>query len=415
MYSLRGLVGMTETFGDLPKAGLHPERGDFALPVLTLDLVAFENNAKAMFDYARRRGLLLAPHAKTPMSPDLSRRLIEKGAWGLSIADLQQAAVMLEHGFTRLLVANQIGGARSGARFGRLLATYRDAELIFFVDSVESARAVNIAGQAAGRTLAVLIEVGQGRAGARDQHAVRAILAEIAASSHLKAGGIALYEGAAAKSDAGETQAAIARLCGLGREAFAMMRSACPGAELLFSAGGSALFDLVVEHLAPFIEADGKARMILRSGAIFFHDHGVYERAHAQLDARQGFAPTMGQPASTAFTPALRIWAEVLSRPEPDLLICGMGMRDVSSDQDLPRALAFYRDGAALSGLPEATVFKLNDQHAFLRVAASHPARVGDIVTFGISHPCTCIDRWRLILGRNQAGAVTDIFPTFFG
>src|SRR5690606_8496695 len=140
----------------------------------------------------------------------------------------------------------------------------------------------------------------------------------------------------------------------------------------------------------------------------------VYERALTQLDARDGFAPVTGQSASTAFTPALRVWAEVLSRPEPDLVICGMGMRDVSSDQDLPRPLAFYRDGAPLAS-GAATVFKLNDQHAFLRVEASHPAAVGDVVEFGISHPCTCLDRWRIILGRNQAGAITDAFPTHFG
>lgn len=414
MDAVRGLVGVVREGDALSAAALRPERGELALPVLTLDMAAFEQNADAMFAYAKAQDLLLAPHAKTPMSPQLSRRLIEKGAWGLSVANLQQAAVMLEHGFERLLVANQIGGVSSGARFGRVIANFPQAELVFFVDSVDSAKAVAAAGEAAGRPLAILLEVGRGRAGARDEAAIAAILEHVLNSPHLIPAGVAGYEGAVAKADAAETEAAIAELCALSEKAFALIRAERPDAELILSAGGSSFFDLVVKHLLPVVEADGKARLILRSGAIFFHDHGVYERALAALDARAGFAPTTGTTASEAFAPALRVWAEVLSRPEPDLVICGMGMRDVSSDQDLPRPLAFYRAGAPLSA-EAGSVFKLNDQHAFLRVPADHPAAVGDVVEFGISHPCTCIDRWRVILGRNQSGAVSDVFPTYFG
>jgi D-serine dehydratase len=411
---LRGLVGVIEDGVDAATAGLRPECGDLSLPVLTLDLAAFERNADAMLSYAAARNLLLAPHAKTPMSPELSRRLVEKGAWGLSVANLQQAAVMLENGFDRLLVANQIGGAVSGTRFGKVLSAYPAAEVTFFADSVPSVQSIAAAAEAAGRKLQVLVEIGRGRAGARDEATIAAIIAEILATDTLILSGIACYEGAVAKASAVETEAAIAELCAVSAHAFTQIRQARPDAELLLSAGGSSFFDLVVKHLLPLAEADGNARVMLRSGAIFFHDHGVYERALAQLDSRNGFASVTGKTAGDSFIPALRVWAEVLSRPEPDLLICGMGMRDVSSDQDLPRPLALYRNGDALPE-GEATVFKLNDQHAFLRVSADHPAQVGDVVEFGISHPCTCIDRWRIIFGRGQDGAISASFPTYFG
>lgn len=415
MSLLRGLVGVVDGPSGLQSAALHPERGDLSLPALTLDLQAFDNNADAMLAYAKSRNLLLAPHAKTPMSPELSRRLTDKGAWGLSVANLQQTAVMLENGFDTLLVANQIGGVKAGTRFGGVLRSYPNARLYFFVDSVESARAVAAAGDAAGRPLAVLVEVGRGRAGARDSATATAILAEVLASPHLTVAGVACYDGAATKSTSAETEEAIAELCAAAAAVLVLVRQTQPNAELLLSAGGSSFFDLVVRHLLPVVDRDANARLVLRSGAIFFHDHGVYERSLAQLDERDGFAPVTGQRASDAFKPALRVWAEVLSRPEPDLLICGMGMRDVSSDQDLPRPLAFYRDGESLGATQGASVFKLNDQHAFVRISADHGAAVGDVVEFGISHPCTCIDRWRVILGRNQAGAITDAFPTHFG
>lgn len=412
---LRGLVGVIDDGVDATTAGLRPERGDLSLPVLTLDLAAFERNADAMQGYASALNLLLAPHAKTPMSPELSRRLVEKGAYGLSVANLQQAAVMLQNGFERLFVANQIGGAVSGARFGKVLAAYPSAEVTFFADSVPSVRSIAAAADAAGRALPVLVEIGRGRAGARDEETIATIIAEILASTSLILSGVACYEGAVAKASAVETDEAIAELCTFSAQAFAQVRQARPDANLMLSAGGSSYFDLVVKHLLPVAEADGNARVVLRSGAIFFHDHGVYERSLAQLDERNGFAPVTGRTASGAFTPALRVWAEVLSRPEPGLLICGMGMRDVSSDQDLPRPLAFYRGGLSLADTGVAAVFKLNDQHAFVRVPTTHPAQVGDVVEFGISHPCTCIDRWRAILGLGRDGAVSANFPTYFG
>jgi D-serine dehydratase len=156
---------------------------------------------------------------------------------------------------------------------------------------------------------------------------------------------------------------------------------------------------------------------VLRSGAIFFHDHGTYDRQLAALDARYGFA-IGGAPVSakSSFRPALRLWAEVLSRPEPDLVICGMGMRDVSFDQGLPTVLSVYRAGKRLPGAAiGAEVMKLNDQHAFLKVEPGDGIAVGDVVEFGISHPCTCLDRYRVIFGVDETGHVRNAFPTYFG
>jgi D-serine dehydratase len=95
-----------------------------------------------------------------------------------------------------------------------------------------------------------------------------------------------------------------------------------------------------------------------------------------------------------------------------------MGKRDVSHDIDLPKPLAFYRDGQALDVDLEHDKFsitQLNDQHAFLHSTGQAPAlRPGDIVEFGISHPCTCIDKWRLILGVRE-GRVVSAYKTYFG
>jgi D-serine dehydratase len=156
---------------------------------------------------------------------------------------------------------------------------------------------------------------------------------------------------------------------------------------------------------------------VLRSGAIYFHDHGVYDRALGMLDSRQGFTVDGAKiSARQAFRPALRLWAEVLSRPEPGLAISGMGMRDVSFDQGFPSVLAVWRDGRRLAPLASpAKVLKLNDQHAFVEVSPDADIVVGDVVEFGISHPCTCLDRYRVIFGVDETGHVSHAFPTYFG
>ena len=93
-----------------------------------------------------------------------------------------------------------------------------------------------------------------------------------------------------------------------------------------------------------------------------------------------------------------------------------MGMRDVSYDQDLPRPLRVYRNGGPISDAPAGSATtKLNDQHAFLAVPEGADLAVGDVVEFGISHPCTSLHLYRFIFGLDGAGRVTSAIPTFFG
>ena len=73
-----------------------PARGDLALPALTFDETAFAANRDLFLRWCRSAGVAVAPHAKTPMSPELARSLREAGAWGTTVANIQQAAVLLE-------------------------------------------------------------------------------------------------------------------------------------------------------------------------------------------------------------------------------------------------------------------------------------------------------------------------------
>jgi D-serine dehydratase len=419
--AIRGVPPGTASLAnrDVAARRWRPTDGRMALPVLTLDEAAFDNNVAAMMRYVREQGLAIAPHAKTPMAPDLARKLIDAGAWGATVADIRQAGVMLRGGIDRLILANEVGGRGGARRLAALLADWPRAEVHAFVDSRAALDALAAAWREAPDVppLRVLVELGAGRAGARTLREAEALIAATAASGgRLTLSGVAAYEGAAAQPTPEATEKAIADLLAVAGEALRKLRASVgAGKPLMLTAGGSVHFDRVAAALGPLARQDGATTLMLRSGAIFFHDHGVYERGLAALDARGGFR--LGgelRPAAETFRPALRLWAEVLSRPEPGLAICGLGMRDVSFDQGLPRPLAAYREERRLA-LEGAETVKLNDQHAFLTLPASNPLAVGDVVEFGVSHPCTCLDRYRFLFALDDSGHVRRALPTYFG
>ncbi len=403
------------------KQGWKPYDGRMALPLISLDEAAFAGNIAAMMAYVKSHGVEIAPHAKTPMATTLADALVAAGAWGTTVADIRQAAVMLKAGHRRLILANEIGGLAAARRLAALLAGYSDAEVSIFVDSLALVDALGVAWRERSDlpSLGLLVELGVGRAGVRSPRAAGAVLEAVLAAetATFRLAGIAAYEGAAATADPDETMQRIEALIAM-TAAFLPVVRARVGAErpLIVTAGGSVFFDAVVRGLGDAVAADPACRLVLRSGAIFFHDHGVYERGLAGLDARGGFV-VGGEmlSASRAFRPVLRVWAEVLSCPEPGLAICGMGLRDVAMDQGLPRPLGLYRDGARHGDLTGAEVMRLNDQHAFVSLAGDTALRVGDVVEFGISHPCTCLDRHAILYGLDAGHTVTAAHLTSFG
>jgi len=104
----------------------------------------------------------------------------------------------------------------------------------------------------------------------------------------------------------------------------------------------------------------------------------------------------------------------VLSRPEPGLALLGAGRRDAGFDSGLPVPLrAVRRDGTG-ADLPESQLTELNDQHAYLRLDEGTELAPGDLVGLGISHPCTTLDKWRVIPVVDDDDRVIDIVHAFF-
>lgn len=385
---------------------------DLTPPVLVLRESALRHNLALMAAFCRRAQVDLAPHGKTSMAPQLWARQLEAGAWGLTAATAGQAELMRAVGARRILIANELVDRASIEWAVRQLSD-PSLELLCYVDSAPGVELLERGLASAGTRgpLRVLLELGHtgGRTGCRTEEEAIAVAEAVRASGRLELAGVAGYEGTLCRDRSPAcTERVRAYLDGLRRLASRLVeRGAFDHAdEIVLTAGGSAFFDLVAERLREPPASGAPFRIVLRSGCYLTHDSGLYERVSP-------FAAE--QDPDRRFRPAMEIWGSVLSRPEPDLAILGLGRRDVPFDQGLPipnRVRAPHTGATPVDG--RLVVTELNDQHAFCRVEAGMRLGVGDLVASGISHPCTAFDRWRAIPVLDDDDRVVDAVATFF-
>ena len=378
------------------------------LPVMTLRESAIANNLAVMQAFVERHGMLFAPHMKTHMAPALAARQIAAGAWGVTVASVQQAMVAWEHGIRRLLVANEVLDPAGLDWLGTRRTVDPETDVLVYVDSAAGVRAA----AAARGDVQVLVEVGfpGGRTGVRT--AADALeVARAAREAGLVVRGISGYEGGLPTVEAArayvEGVLAIA-----GRLDAAELVT---GPRTILSMGGSAYFDAVADAL----EARGaRVDVVLRSGAYLTHDDGAYERR----------TPFRRTPEEGALRPAIEVWARVVSAPEPGLALAAVGKRDAPFDEGLPVVRSVRsggptgpeRSGGTADDRPAArdpqglTVTRMDDQHAYLAVPDGVTLDPGDVVVLGVSHPCTAFDKWRQVHLLDDEDVVVDTIATWF-
>ncbi len=397
-------------------------REDLPLPLAVLRQSALRHNSQWMREFLALSGAVIAPHGKTTMSPQLFRDQLADGAWAMTVATAQQLRICRDFGIDRVVLANQLVGRQAISYvLGELK---RDAAFDFYclVDSLANVDQLATAARAAapGRPLQVLLEGGMagGRTGCRDITTALAIARAVkAAAPHLALRGVEGFEGLVHTDSPANDAATVSHFL----DFLVEIAVACEQAQLfspgriIISAGGSAFYDLVVARFTK----SGIAReflVVTRSGCYLTHDSKMYREAFAEIRKRAPNLDNLGP----GLIPALEVWAYVQSRPEPTKAILTVGKRDISYDIDLPVPLKWVRpragvDARAIAEIaPGHVVTGLNDQHCHLAVPADSPLAVGDMVAFGISHPCTSFDKWQVIPLVDDDYTVVSAIKTFF-
>lgn len=363
---------------------------EVSLPALVIHRKALDHNIRWMQRFVTQSGAELAPHGKTSMVPALFRRQLEEGAWGMTLATAVQTQAAYAYGVRRVLMANQLVGAPNMAVIAGLLADPM-FEFHCMVDHPDNVAALGEYFGARGLRLNVMIEYGVpgGRCGCRTEAQVLSLADAVLAQPALALTGIEGYEGVIHGDHAVDgIKAFAASLVRLAVElqdkgSFALERP-------IVTASGSAWYDLIAEAFDAQAVRE-RFLSVLRPGSYVVHDHGIYKDAQCcVLDRRAEL--------SEGLRPALEVWAHVQSMPEPGFAVIAMGKRDVAYDAGLPNPLLRYKAGvlpAAGEDVSACKVTAVMDQHAFMTVAPDCELNVGDIISFGTSHPCLTFDKWR--------------------
>jgi D-serine dehydratase len=299
---------------DLARQGWNLFANDLAFPLAVVNRSALAHNIAWMQAYAERKGVALAPHGKTTMSPELFAQQLAAGAWGLSFATVYQARVGVAAGARRIIICNQVVCDADFDALAALRAQHADLKVWFLVDSLAQLGLIEDWAHKRSTTepFDVLLEMGipGQRTGCRTLAEAMALAQALAASTAVRLGGIECYEGGVARCDsahdAQEVTALLRRVTEVVRAVDA--ENLLADDELLVTAGGSAVFDLVL----PLLRTQGLSRPlvgVLRSGCYITHDHGNYARFLKQLEQREGL--------TSSLRAALSVWTMVQSVPSP--------------------------------------------------------------------------------------------------
>ncbi len=386
---------------------------ELPLPLAVLKEDVLAANSAYMSQFAAMNDLLIAPHGKTTMAPQLYDRQIRDGAWAITVATVQQLGVCLRFGVARILLANQPIGQAVGVLFDAL-SSDAAPEIYCLADSLDGVELLVEGARRRppppGNPLRVLVEIGvmHGRTGARTLETALDVARLVARTPGLALAGFECFEGIL--PDTGAVDAFLDRVVETARAASdeGLLGADTP---VVLSAGGSSFFDRVGERFAE--AALGRPVLkVLRSGCYLTHDSIGYAKAFERILSET----TLERPEG-GLRAALEVWAHVQSRPEPDVAILSLGKRDVSHDAGLPVPLFVLPRGetAGPRSIGEGyRVTALNDQHCYLALPPDSPLAVGDRVGFGIGHPCTTFDKWTLLMVVDSDYRVIGGVRTFF-
>lgn len=366
--------------------GVPGSRARLATPALCIDVDAMTRNIAAMAEFCRRAGVALRPHAKTHKSLAVARAQIEAGAVGLCCATLGEAEVMAAGGVGGVHITSPVVAAGKIERLMALNQPARDLSVV--ADDPDNVARLAAAAEAAGRTLAVVVDldIGHHRTGVVGVAAAVALAGRIAAAPGLAFRGVQAYQGHLqhiADLDTRRRRAAA----GLRQlaETLAALREAGLAAQMVTGAGTGT-------HA---VETAGGLFTEIQAGSYVFMDVD-YGRVALRDDEAKPFAP------------ALLVQTTVISANAPP------SNRAVTATTDAGLK-AFATDGpdpVILRGAPEAATYGFaGDEHGRVTVPlpGARPA-VGDVLEVFTPHcdpTVNLYDRYHCLSGDR----LVDIWP----
>jgi len=342
-------------------------------PAAVVDLDRLERNLSRWQAHCERVGLANRPHIKTHKCVEIARRQVELGAAGLTCQTLHEAETMVAAGFRDILLPYNVLGA---ARLERLAALLARATVVVSVDDDRLLPGLQRAAADARAELGVLVDcdTGLGRTGVQSPEAAAELGAAVARRTGLRFEGFLTFPTPPGARDFLAAARVLAERAGL-----AVATVSAGGTPTMWESGR--LLPVVSEY---------------RVGLYAFHDRS-----------------SVAAGAATLGDVALTVLATVVSRAAPKRAVLDAGSKALSSDRGPDDDFGLVLEA------PSSHVVKLNEEHAYLELAAGDELELGQQVRVVTNHACvatnlfeelvivqgdTVVARWPIARGRSRAG-----------
>jgi 3-hydroxy-D-aspartate aldolase len=348
-------------------------------PALVIDLDAFENNLDRMAALVAGSGAKLRAHAKTHKSPVVALLQMARGAVGQCVQKVGEAEVLAWGGVPDILVSNEVVGA---GKLARLAALGRITRVAVCADDAAQVVAAEAAAAAAGLRLSVLVEidVGGARCGVAPGPDAVALAQHIAASPHLRFGGLQAYHGSAQHLRRPEQRAAaIAAAADSARRTVEQLRQVGLECAIVGGAGTGTFLH----------EAASGIYTELQAGSYCFMD-ADYARNLNEA----------GLPVDT-FRQSLFVLATVMSAARPGVAVVDAGLKALSTDSGPPE----------IWGRPDVRYIGASDEHGTLAFGPeTTPPKLGEKLRLIPGHCDPTVDRhdWYVCV---RGGRVECLWP----
>jgi D-serine deaminase-like pyridoxal phosphate-dependent protein len=336
-------------------------------PAAVVDLDRMEANLDRMAAYARTHGLALRPHTKTHKSPEMAVEQVKRGARGLTVAQLHEAAVMGAVSDDILLAHPPVGAPK----LSRLLALPRSLRLTVALDSREALDALATAAALATREIGVLVELdlGMHRVGVTDVSAAVALCRRCVELDGVAWRGIMFYPGHV-RQHVDEQSDALADVNVQLQRALRALRDAGLTPEIVSAGSTPAAY---ASHLIEGLTE-------IRPGTYIFNDRTTAAVGACAWD-------------DCAYT----VLATVISTSVPGQAVVDAGSKALFREE--MRGAEWTGFGALLDQ-PDVVVKGMSEEHGLLDLAnTSWRPRIGERVRIVPNHVCVSVNLHERIYG----------------
>jgi len=328
-------------------------------PSVRVDLDIAERNIRNALAALAPVNISHRPHIKAHKSLALARLQLKLGCRGVTCAKLGEAEVMADGGINDILLAYPLIGADKLERY-RALLMREGMQIRTVINSIPGAQGLSDLGLSLNHRLPVLIELDGGihRGGLPNGEALAAFAAVVKKMPGLQIDGVEYYGGGIYSCMSVEDVRLRAR-----RERDEIVEAADTlrslGMDCAILSGGSSFSIFFPEKIADLSE--------VRAGNYIFND-----------------CARLGMGLIAVEDCALRIYSTVVARPDSETAIIDAGSKTLTSDT------VRSRDGYGyVVEAPNALIYKLNEEHGFVKQEGGLDWEIGQIVSVIPNHACT--------------------------